>query len=80
MPITSAADNISKYFIIVFLRKLYFIFPVNPLLILKPYFLQRINVKMKLSSAAILLGTLRIESFLVTGTMLEQIPDMVLTL
>ena len=50
-PITTAADDIHKYFFIVFQRKYDLMFQVNPLQgrgftwNIKPYFLQKIKVK-----------------------------------
>ena len=51
VPVTTAADDIHKYFFIVFQRKYDLIFQVNPLLgrgftsKIKAYFLRKIKVK-----------------------------------
>ena len=67
VPVMTAADGNIKYFFSVFQRKLDMIFQVNPLLgrgfscNIMPYFLQKITMKkIAMSSAAILLGTIRV--------------------
>ena len=67
-PITTAADDIHKYFFIVFQRILDLMFQVNPLLgrgftwKIKPYFLRKIKVKkIKMSSAAIFFCALKVK-------------------
>ena len=76
VPITTAADDIHKYFFIFYQRKQDLIFHVNPLLgrgftcNFKPYFLWKIKVnKLKCHLLQFLFGFLRVNMFKFTVTL-----------